>query len=169
MRRGLSLMAVLLITATAAMPQADNKFARMSLRGLIGVEVVVDELTPEAEADGLGTTAIQTDVELKLRQSGIKVLTREQGLAAPGMPVLYIRVATYRSSEAPVYAVFVEVELEQAVRLEREPSVRVRVVRTWNARGFLGTVGRQRLPTVRDNVKDQVDQFVNAWLSVNPK
>jgi hypothetical protein len=167
MRRALSLMAVLLVAATAAMPQLDDKFGRRSLRGLAGVEVLVEDLTPEAEADGLWKTAIQTDVELKLRQAGIKVLTQKQSLAAPGQPCLHILVTTLKDQGQYIHGV--SVELKQAVGLERDPSIAVFMATTWRGRGVLGTVGREKLQQVRSEVKDQVDQFINAYLSVNPK
>ena len=76
MRRALSLMGVLLVAATAA-TALDTQGTRETLRGLEGVEVLVENLSPEVERDGIDKTTIKTDVELKLRQTGIKVLTPE--------------------------------------------------------------------------------------------
>lgn len=49
MRRAVSFMAVLLVAATGAAAQGDNKYSRETLRGLNGVSVVVEDLTPEAK------------------------------------------------------------------------------------------------------------------------
>jgi hypothetical protein len=39
---------------------------------------------------------------------------------------------------------------------------------TWSVTA-VGTVGRENLRNIRDFIKDDVDKFVNAYLSVNPK
>ena len=46
---------------------------RDSLQGLRGVEVVIESLRPDAQADGLSQEAIRTAVELILRSKGIRV------------------------------------------------------------------------------------------------
>jgi len=40
---------------------------------------------------------------------------------------------------------------------------------TWSATGIIGTVGSQKLGSVRDDVRDLTDQFINAYLAANPK
>jgi hypothetical protein len=47
-----------------------------SLRGLQGVEVMVEDVDPEAERDGLTRNQLQVIVESELRKAGIKLLTR---------------------------------------------------------------------------------------------
>jgi hypothetical protein len=154
---------VLLVAASAA-TAVDDELSRRSLKGLKGVEVVVESLKAEAERDGLDETSIQTDVELKLRLAGIAVLTKEERLAAPGTPFLYINVNTQSGS---LYAYSISVQLEQDVRLDRDPSTRISAT-TWSVTS-VGTVGRNNLRDVRDSIKDIVDIFINAYLSVNPK
>jgi hypothetical protein len=169
MRCPLSLITVLLVTATAAMPQLDSDSNLKTLQGLMGVNVLVLGPGPEAEADGLKQTVIQTDVELRLRQAGIKVLTQTERLAAPGGPYLLIRADTLRIKSAPgLYAYSVIVELAQFIRLDHDPSIIARGT-TWSPTGVIGIVGSGELNQIRDRIKDQVDRFINAWLSVNPK
>ena len=33
----------------------------------------------------------------------------------------------------------------------------------------VGVVGRNELPSLRDGIKHYIDQFINAYLSVNPR
>jgi hypothetical protein len=157
---------VLLVAASAA-TAADTEFTRPSLKGLNAVEVLVESLSTEAERDGLNKTSIQTDVQLKLRQAGIRVLTRAERFETPGWPFLYIDVAVKLRTDVPVYAYSINVELEQSVRLDRAPSIQLSAT-TWSV-GSVGAVGRNKLRTVRDDIKDHVDEFINAYLSVNPK
>jgi hypothetical protein len=161
-------MAVLLVAATAATAQ-DRDYGRETLRGLNGLRVLIGDLKPDAERDGLQKTTIQTDVELKLRLAGIKVLTQTETMAAPGRPCLHIRVATLSPEPGPgLYAYFIEASLLQQVRLERNPSTTFGAV-TWFTTSRIGTVGSSNLATIRDAIKEEVDVFINAYLSVNPK
>jgi hypothetical protein len=155
---------VFLLAASAATAQ-DADVSRQSLKGLKGVQVLVESLEAEVEQGGLTKTSIQTDVELKLRQAGITVLTAAESMAAPGSPYLYINVNT---QGGPLYAFSIRVELKQSVRLDRDPSIEVYGVATWSAES-VGTVGQDHLRDIRGPIKDYVDQFVNAYLSVNPR
>ena len=73
-----------------------------TLRGLTGVDVVVEELPTEAEVEeaGLGSSAVQEDIESQLREGGIRVLSDEEWQAAPGQPWLFVRVQMLRPQAA---------------------------------------------------------------------
>ena len=162
-------LAVVLLLAASAATAGDDEFSRQSLKGLKGVGVLLEDLHADVEQDGLNKTSIQTDVELKLRQAGITVLTQAERRAAPGGPFLYITVNTQqRPTAAGLYAYSISVELSQNVQLERDPTIQIVGATTWSV-GEVGTVGRDRLRGVRDGIKDLVDMFINAYLSVNPK
>ena len=55
----------------------DGKETRKTLVGLSGVYVLVETIEDDVERDGLSRAQIQTDMELKLREAGIPVLTEE--------------------------------------------------------------------------------------------
>lgn len=164
----LSRLAMFLLLAASAATAGDDGFSRPSLKGLKGVYVLVESLQAEAERSGLNQTSIQTDVELKLRQAGITVLTEAEGHAAPGGPTLYINVNTQSSRSGSLYAFSIDVELKQDVLLDRDPSIRLPGVATWSM-GGVGIVSRDSFREIRNDIKDDVDQFINAYLSVNPK
>jgi hypothetical protein len=71
---------------------SDDKYARATLRGIEGVNVAIESLEPEVERAGLVRQQIETDVELRLRKAGIRVLTEEERQGTPGAPYLYINV-----------------------------------------------------------------------------
>jgi hypothetical protein len=120
--------------------------------------VVVENLKPDVERDGLNASTLQTDVELKLRQAGIRV---EETTA-----YLYVRVTTLKREA--MYAYSMTANLSQHVVLVRDPAISANAV-TWNALGGIGMVGSARLSVIRDYVRDVVDEFVNAYLAANPK
>jgi hypothetical protein len=139
---------------------SDSPSARATLKGIDTVWVLVEALTPGAKTLGLTQEMIQTDVELKLRLAGIRVVTQEEALKLPGSPCLYVDVNVVESAGAAS----IGVELVQGVRLERNGDAIL--APTWS----MGTLGRNpSAQDIRDRVKDYVDTFLNALLSVNPK
>ena len=166
----LSRLALALLVAGSAAAAQDTELRRQSLKGLKGVEVLVERLDAEAERVGLNETTIQTDVELMLRQAGIRVLTPAESLESPGRAWLYVSPALLRISTGEACVYTITVELRQDVRLERDLSIEAFGATTWNARRRLGIVPTASFaPKVRDSLKDLVDQFINAYLSVNRK
>ena len=128
----------------------DHEFTRKTLRGLTGVAVMVEQLDPEVERDGLARSQLQTDAELKLRLAGIKVL-EQTATTTTLAPYLYINVNFMPSGGQ--YVFFVGVELKQTVMLTQrfEPATAT----TWSS-GYLGIVGARNVHQVRDAVKDYV-------------
>src|SRR2546425_8239420 len=166
-----TVLAVLaLLSATAVSPlvgQGDNEYTRKTLAGLTGVYVSVENIPDEAQHDGLDTTRIRTDVELRLRQAGITVLTRQEWLSTAAAPYLYVNVQVIKNP-ANFYAYSADVELRQRVTLVHNPATSI-LAATWSATGIIGTVGSRRVGSLRENVRDLTDRFINAYLAANPK
>jgi|SRR5689334_16828984 len=164
------LAALALLFATGVSPlvgQGDNEASRATLVGLPGVYVLVERIDNEAQRDGLDTLQVRIDVEVKLRQAGIRVLSEQEAFSTAGAPNLYVDIQTVKN-QLSVYAYSVRIELRQGATLVRQPSLR-RLATTWTTSGFIGTVGSQKLATVREDVRDLTDQFINAYLAANPK
>ena len=100
----------------------------------------------------------------------MRVLTDKQSLDMPGSPYLYIQVTGLEDETATGrslgYVAFVCTSLRQVVWLERNPAIRA-VGETWEVSTFL-SLPPSRLRSIREEVTDQVDQFINAYLAVNP-
>jgi len=84
-----------------------------------------------------------------------------------GCPYLYVNVQVFKNP-ARFYAYSAKVELRQRVTLVHNPAVSI-LAGTWSATGTIGTVGSHKLASLRDNVRDLTDQFINAYLAANPK
>jgi hypothetical protein len=154
--------------ANAQQPNPDME----SLKGLTGVMVVVERVDPDAEREGLTTSAIQMDIEVRLRLAAIPVLTREEGLKLPTAPYLHVMVSTFTRTSGPtastIYAYNIVIALRQNVNSIVRPHQMISGAATWD-RSELGTVGAGRLPEIRQTVKDLTDIFINDWLTANPK
>jgi hypothetical protein len=143
----------------------DTERSRQTLRGVEGVYVLIEALEPEVERAGLTTQQLHTDVELRLRQAGIAVLTQEERRRTPGTPYLYVNVNVMPlSGGSPVFQI--TVELNQEASLKTDGSLAT--VATWSVMG-LGSSGKTGLAFIRSSVRDRVDQFINAYLSVHPR
>ena len=70
----------------------DVKHTRATLRGIEGVNVLLEDLEPEVERAGLTTQQLHTDVEGQLRHAGIPVLTKDQAFRLQGAPYVYVYV-----------------------------------------------------------------------------
>ena len=152
----------------------DDESARATLRGLEGVWVLISLQMADGERVGFTQQQLRTDVELQLRQAGIRILHgvpwRESatGVELLYVPVLVVSVHVLPVYKAPMSAFRITVEVYQQGYLQRDPSMSF-VATSWQAH-LTGSVGAANLSTLRgdEGVKKVVDLFINAYLSVNP-
>lgn len=165
MKKAFMLIAVALQSCPVLMAQGDNEHTRETLKGLTGVLVLLEPLDPEIVKDGLSENQVHTDVKLKPRMSGIKVLTIPEWTAAPGRPCLLVTLTMLKNRGLSAY--LIEISLGQNVALARDAKIRL-TTPTWRVEG-VRIVGPDKIASIRDDIKDRVDKFINAYLSVNPK
>jgi len=160
-----SIIVVLLFLSSVT--QAET-LGKETLKGLKGVHVLVETLSPDIEKDGLRKSSLHTDVELKLRLAGIKVLTKEEYLKEPGKPYLYVNVGSLKD-ERGFYHFSIEVALNQVVTLLRDFTITSFAI-TWRATGRFGYAGEERVESfIRSNINDSINEFINDYLAMNPK
>ena len=141
---------------------------RESLRGLPGVEVVVEEVKSDAQVDGLSQESIRAAVELILRSKGIRVLTQSERSETPAKPYLYVSVGTDKQTSGQ-YSFSPRVELYQAVSLVQRPQHMMPAL-TWFMPGKLRTVGQQNIRLwIINSIEPLVREFANDFLAVNPR
>ena len=149
--------ALLLISAQAA-TAADSEAARPSLKGLTAFRVLVEQLGPKVEREGvLSREVLQADVESRLAAAGIPV-----NKDAPAL--LYANVAVVCDRRNCAFNAALEVQ--QRVRLELRPQAGSLIAPTWST-GVTGLVAR-RPGLIRQNLREQVDQFIAAYRAANP-
>jgi len=144
----------------------DDELDRATLRGLSGIGVLVESLDPEDERAGLTQAQLQTDVELRLRKAGIKVMTKQETLQTPGIPILYVQLGIIHDPLG--YSLAVIVGLHQQVILVRDPSIVTQGI-TWSINGVGRGSPDNFVKEARGRVADFVDQFMNVYLAMNPK
>lgn len=142
-------------------PQEVNADSSDVLAEQKGVLVVVEDLSKDADKIGLTDSRIQTAVELKLRQSGIKVLTKQEHQEILSHPYLYINVNVFQE------AFSIDVEHREVVQLTRGKKPTVFGASIWR-KGATGMV-RSDPEYVVSSVGRLVDNYCNDFLKANPK
>jgi Putative peptidoglycan binding domain len=163
---GLAVIGVIIGLSAISSGADDTEGQNATLRGLEGVHVIVGDLTPEVERAGLTRRQLQTDVELRLRKAGIPLLTSAERAKVPGKPFLAIDLYVVPRPDTMLAAYSLRVKVLQVASLETDAFTTT--VSTWGV-GETGSIDSARLTTLRDNVRDHIDQFINAYLSVRPQ
>jgi hypothetical protein len=136
-----------------------------TLRGLPGIEVIVDSLQPELESGGLTNAALRADVEGRLRRGGITIYPSQVANPSPAKPYLYIALNALTLPAGAGYALGVQVHLRQTLRSPVTNSNIVNAM-TWDIHNVLA-VPAAGLQSVRAEVLTFVDQFVEDWTRVH--
>jgi hypothetical protein len=159
----------LLLVFSASGMAFDTEEHRATLKGLTGVYAYVKISGADVEEMRLTQDLLQTDVELRLRMAGIKVLTLEE-YRTTGAPLLWIGLSGSKAKSG-VFVFAIEVQLLQDVFLGRNPTIRVNAA-TWSISGVGISGGMDDTEvkrSVREELSNQVDTFINAYLAANPK
>ena len=134
------------------------------LRDLQRCGVLIEDLQPQIERDGLTKRQLQADTELKFRMAGIKVLSHKE-VQEKSSPFFYLRIRVLKLRSG-CYSYHIAADLCEKVLSVRKSYL------TWAATWsqLPETIGFTcRLSDIRQDAKDMVDGFINAYLSVNPK
>jgi len=162
----LQLIVVTLVWGNMNVVQALDAGSRESLRGIPGLRVVVEDISPDASAGGLSEDAIRTASERTLHSKGIRVLTNTERTRSGSAPYLYINVNTLKE-ELGLYAYAVNVDLKQIVGLS------IKGKHAWGATWSASVVGMVREESlsqiIADGIEPLVQDFANDFLSVNSR
>jgi hypothetical protein len=154
---------LLLVTVSEAHPTGD----RDNLRGLRGFSLLVRIDEPNLEKDGVTHDQLQTRVEVKLRQAGIRILSISELPGTPGQPILSLRVVALRGESPRGYAFGVELGMLERVILDRDRN-RVIYGMIWRE-ARAGFVGFLAVRSIYEYVSDVLDVFITDYLAANPK
>ncbi|MGO9139582.1 MAG: hypothetical protein ACLP9S_04815 [Syntrophales bacterium] len=146
----------------------DSAATRETLKGLQGVYVIVEEMQPNvqryARKPGLTKEQLQKDIELRLKERGIKALSRDEWVKTPGKPVLYVAVNTHET-EKYQYAYDIKMELQQLVKMEANPNINA-LAATWSM-NMTGMADIGSLNIIKGDVEVLLERFQQAYWAVN--
>ncbi len=183
-----SVMALMMFILTADSVRADDKARdRKTLRGIQSVVVIVHTVEPEwqfeLEKVALSESILQSSIERQLEKAGIRVIPQEESSRSEFEGILNVRlkfsdpdpakkqflsvddkekIEKVEAKKKYLYAI--RLNLRQLVVLQRDPSFNAFSI-TWQTE----SVGMKRLNYIREDIKNLVDVFIEAYISENSK
>ena len=155
----------LAVRTIATEKQQYQEELRMRLRDSEGVYIFVDVIAKDKSSEEELKEQFETDVELELRNSDIKIFTKEELEAIPGRPRLSLYVVAYEDpayKDAYLYC-FRIAHIEDAT-LVRNYGYAEGIC--WDCGHY---VGRGKESAIRQAVKTQLNKYISDYLAVNPK
>jgi hypothetical protein len=137
-----------------------------TLCGLKGVMVFIEDIDTDVENHGVTKSLLKKEVESRLRQADIPVLTADEAFNMLGKPYLYLNLTTHNTG-IELYSYSIRIELNQDVSMIRDPSIRASAT-TWIA-NVVGIVGASNLRAVTDDVTQLTDKFIYDYVAANGK
>jgi len=160
---------LVLVICVFAYSVTEDKEALSSLAGLKGIYVMVEPLPEWTKQYGLTKNEIQTQVELRLCQDGIRVLSKEKSDQSMGRAFLYVNINAQIYKEREECPVSCSLELRQDIYLARDRDKFVGGVATWDM-GSVGLCRTNQLPKfIKTSIDNLLEHFINDYLAANPK
>jgi len=142
----------------------DTPSQRATLRGIRVVKVVIEDLDPDLERDGVSEDQLLTDAELLLRQSRITVVEEY----APSDGIVSVTIKAMKNRDQTGYAYALTLQFLKSVVEQTTGKSALGV--TWSGHEGTATVGVNRFAdSVRGSLRGSVNEFVTAIRKANPK
>jgi hypothetical protein len=159
-----------------------------TLEGVDSLWVLVEGLSPAPDA-ALPRSTVQTQVELRLRQAGLRVVAGDRDdLLLTGIPHLVVQLTVMEVRDLTVFSV--NTSLQQSVLIAGDADAFTKELLawskdpnsaypsppkslfapTWHCAGSLATApGDSFAEKAQQIVSNQIDAFLNDYLAVSPR
>lgn len=138
---------------------------RMRIRGSEGVYIFVDVIAQTKAAQEELKEQFEEDVDLELRNSDIKIFTKEELETIPGRPRLSVYVVAYEDpAYKDVYLYCVRIAHIEDATLVRSYGYAEGIC--WDSGLY---IGRGKESVIRQSIKTQLNKYISDYLAVNPK
>ena len=141
---------------------------RDTLRGLREISVLIEYLPDDLEREGLNREQLRRDIEVRLRQAGLHVLTLSEVANLPGAPYLYVAVYPIIGPSVNVNAYAVALTLKQLVQLSRNPTTEL-FATTWEGPLHFSSLSDSKVFDIRSRIFDAVGRFIVDYRDVNSR
>lgn len=164
----LLLLFLFLFVYRGAFSETTDDIQAKYLKGIKWLRVSIESLGVEATKIGLTRERLKTITELRLRREGIiiktekdiSVIDESRGNIPIVVPILYV------NANVGDRAYSIDLEIQEAVRLERDPSI-ICLATTW-VTGIMGTHGKKQ-ELIITALSELLDDFLNDYYKANPK
>jgi len=156
---------VLLVWTARASERLTEK--QWSLTEIKSLYVFVQGVTDETKKVGLSAEQIQTEVEEKLKELGIKIVTEEEAEKPSDKPTLYVTINARKRERVAAFMFHVDVGVLQEVELVRDPMIQIMSI-MWK-KGRIGEChSRKLVKAMQEVVGYLMDQFCEDYRKANP-
>lgn len=163
-RTALAASLMLLAWTAAPMSQMFVPAGRDTLRGLPGVEVVVERLPPELERLGLSTAGVRAEIEQRLRAGGVAIYATQAENPSPAKPYVYVHLNPLALPDRSL-AVAVQVHVRQTLQSPVTGSQIVNAM-TWDAHTVVAVPSTGAGP-LRGTIQEMIDGLAADWRAVH--
>lgn len=165
-RTALFAVLALALTHTESRAQLFVPTGRDTLRGLPGVEILIEPLQPELARDGLTQDSVVQAVTRQLKAGGVTIYPGQRENPSVSKPYLYVHVNAARRDANGDYAVAVQVHLRQTLASLTTES-RIVNAMSWDAHDVLIVTPARLKDSTLGEIGDLVGVFVADWKSVH--
>jgi hypothetical protein len=159
-------LSVFLVAKTIATEKRQyQEELRQRIRGSDGVYILVDVIAQTKAAQEELKQQFEEDVEHELRESEIKIFTKEELENIPGRPRLSVYVVAFEDpayKDAYLYCVRIA-HMEDATLVRNYGYAEGMC---WDSGLY---VGRGKESVIRQSIKTQLNKYIIDYLAVNPK
>jgi hypothetical protein len=146
------------MTVLCLLRAGDGPLDRATLRGIKGMNVVIDHLDPDLEKAGLSQEMLRSRVEGRLRKAGIPI----DGKA---VEFVGLRLNSFLARKGPDSLGF-SLGFYQPVVLARDPKVRT-ACPTWEVQTMLLVAPKPMVQSALETADQLTDQFISAFQEAN--
>ena len=150
--------------SASARAQQFQPTGRDTLRGLPGVEIMVEPIEPALERAGLNAREIRADVGRQLEAGGVTVYASQTDNPSSAKPYVYVQVVGV-ALDRQAFAIELQVHLRQTLRSPVTGSNIVNAM-TWDQHTVMVTPSG-RMDGVRSAIREAVAEFVTDWQAVH--
>ena len=156
---------ILLISGVLPAHSAD----RDTLVDITGVAVIIEEISEDAEKDGLKPEYLKTLVEKQLKDADIMVLEERKWFSVFGGAYLLVKFIGSKSVSGEYYAIFVDMELYQTVVLfgKKLGENITTAAATWSTGKLFSCSAKELKECVGGAVAQLADSFIEDYKTVN--
>ena len=162
---GVAIVAAGLPAFPAPAAAQDTEWNRYTLEGLDGVHVRA-ETNEACQGAGLSAESVRADSEAALTEAGVPLLTREEMLAAPGLPELRVTFEC-GGGVAGVVGYSVSVRVQQATQMIRDTQITHSEAVTWYATAVGVSEAAGTAAAMGDALAAKLAEFAEAFEAAN--
>lgn len=159
-------IAVICLAPAGASAQQFVPTGRDTLRGLAGVEVLVEPLQPELARGGMSERTLALQVSEQLQAGGITIYTSQRDNPGVSKPYLYLHVNAASTGRDADVAVALQVHLRQTVQSLSSES-RIVNAMTWDAHDVVVMPLSQAAVAIPRALRELIAVFIDDWRAVH--